>query len=148
MKDLHATLAYHDTSAIKNQIKFEHYAGRIEVTHLEESMVYVTFSGIHGHRASVSALDPQLQGLGDDHFSGPSQEIYLLDSDADDVPSKLEMYIKKTAPFFIERETSLFMKSTLQLASELSQSKKVRRSSTAALQHCSTDSKNTPTNIP
>lgn len=124
--DLHATLAYHDTSAIRNQVKFEHYAGRLEVTHLEESMVYVTFSGVQGHRASVSALDPQLQGLGEDQFSGPPQEIYLLDSDADDVPSKLEMYIKKTAPFFIEREASIFMKSTLQLASELSQSKKVR----------------------
>ncbi|KAJ5160354.1 uncharacterized protein N7482_007358 [Penicillium canariense] len=123
-KDLHATLAYHDTSAIKNQIKFEHYAGRIEVTHIEESMVYVTISGLQGHRASVSALDPQLQGLGDDQFSAPPQEIYLLDSDADDIPSKLEMYIKKTAPFFFEREESNFMKSTLMLASELSQTKK------------------------
>ncbi|KAJ5379434.1 hypothetical protein N7509_012553 [Penicillium cosmopolitanum] len=122
--NLHATLAYHDTSAIRNQVKFEHYAGRLEVTHLEESMVYVTFSGVQGHRASVSALDPQLQGLGEDQFSGPPQEIYLLDSDSDDIPSKLEMYIKKTAPFFIEREASVFMKSTLLLASELSQSKK------------------------
>lgn len=125
MIDLHATLAYHDASAIKNQVKFEHYAGRIEVTHLEESMIFVTISGLQGHRASVSALDPQLQGLGDDHFSGPSQEIYLLDSDADDIPSKLEMYIKKTASFFFERETSPFMKPTLMLASELAQSKKV-----------------------
>ncbi|CAI7653804.1 unnamed protein product [Penicillium manginii] len=122
--NLHATLAYHDTSAIRNQVKFEHYAGRIEVTHLEESMVFVTFSGVQGHRASVSALDPQLQGLGEDQFSGPPQEIYLLDSDSDDVPSKLELYIKKTAPFFIEHEASVFMKSTLLLASELSQSKK------------------------
>jgi hypothetical protein len=32
-----ATLAYHDTNSIKNQIKFEHYSGRIEVTHFEES---------------------------------------------------------------------------------------------------------------
>ncbi|KAJ5152040.1 hypothetical protein N7492_010335 [Penicillium capsulatum] len=122
--NLHATLAYHDTNAMKNQIKFEHYAGRIEVTHMEESMVYVTFSGLQGHRASVSALDPQLQGLGDDQFSGPPQELYLLDSDTDDIPSKLEMYIKKTAPFFFERETSPFMKPTLLLASELAQSKK------------------------
>ncbi|GLI74456.1 hypothetical protein PoHVEF18_002698 [Penicillium ochrochloron] len=122
--NLHATLAFHDTNAIKSQVNFEHYAGRIEVTHLEETMVYVTISGLQGHRASVSALDPQLQGLGDDQFSAPAQEIYLLDHDADDVPSKLELYIKKTAPFFFEREKSNFMKSTLQLASELGQSKK------------------------
>lgn len=93
-------------------------------------MVYVTISGLHGHRTSVSALDPQLQSLGDDQFSGPSQEIYLLDSDADDIPSKLEMYIKKTAPFFFERETSPFMKSTMLVASELALSKKVCWNST------------------
>lgn len=87
-------------------------------------MVYVAISGLQGHRASVSALDPQLQGLGDDQFSAPTQEIYLLDIDSDDVPSKLELYIKKTAPFFFEREQSNFMKSTLQLASELGQAKK------------------------
>lgn len=87
-------------------------------------MVFVTIGGLQGHRASVSALDPQLQGLGDDQFSAPAQEIYLLDSDNDDIPSKLEVYIKKTGPFLIEREGSLIMKSTLLLASELGQAKK------------------------
>ncbi|BCR86836.1 uncharacterized protein ACHE_30823S [Aspergillus chevalieri] len=122
--NLHATLAYHDVSSIRNQVKFEHYAGRIEVTHFEESMIFVTFSGLQGHKPSVSALDPQLQGLGEDQFQGPLHELHLLDSDADDLPGKLEMYIKKTAPFFYEREASDFMKPTLLLASELSQVKK------------------------
>lgn len=124
--DLHATLAYHDVSGIRNQIKFEHYAGRIEVTHFEESMVYVTFSGLQGHKAPASTLDPQLQALGDEtQFQGPLHELYLLDSDADDLPGKIEMYIKKTAPFFYEREASDFMRPTLLLAAELSQQKKV-----------------------
>ncbi|PYH88686.1 hypothetical protein BO71DRAFT_128881 [Aspergillus ellipticus CBS 707.79] len=123
--NLHATLAYHDVSSIRNQIKFEHYAGRIEVTHFEESGVFVTFSGLQGHKPSASTLDPQLQALGDDsQFQGPLHELYLLDSDADDLPGKIEMYIKKTAQFFYERETSEFMRSTLQLAAELSQQKK------------------------
>jgi hypothetical protein len=34
--------------------------------------------GLQGHRTSVSALDPQLQALGDDQFAGPSQEVYLI----------------------------------------------------------------------
>ncbi|BCR97434.1 uncharacterized protein AKAW2_30753S [Aspergillus luchuensis] len=123
--NLHATLAYHDVSGIRNQIKFEHYAGRIEVTHFEESMVYVTFSGLQGHKAPASTLDPQLQALGDEtQFQGPLHELYLLDSDADDLPGKIEMYIKKTAPFFYEREASDFMRPTLLLAAELSQQKK------------------------
>jgi hypothetical protein len=86
----------------------------------------MTFTGLQGHRASVSALDPQLQALGDDQFSGPSQEVYLLDADADDIPSKLEQYIKKNASYFYERETSTFMKPTLLLAAEINQEKKVR----------------------
>ncbi|RAL11446.1 uncharacterized protein BO97DRAFT_470928 [Aspergillus homomorphus CBS 101889] len=123
--NLHATLAYHDVSGIRNQVKFEHYAGRIEVTHFEESLVYVTFSALHGHKSSASTLDPQLQGLGDEtQFQGPLSELYLLDSDADDLPGKIEMYIKKTAPYFYERETSEFMRPTLMLAAELSQQKK------------------------
>lgn len=124
--DLHATLAHHDVSSVRSQIKFEHYAGRIEVTHFEESMIFVTFSGLQGHKPSVTALDPQLHGLGEDpQFQGPLHEMHLLDSDADDLPGKLEMYIKKTAPFFFEREASDFMKPTLLLAAELSQMKKV-----------------------
>ncbi|KAJ5767085.1 uncharacterized protein N7511_004701 [Penicillium nucicola] len=122
--NLNSTLAYHDTNSIKNQVKFEHYSGRIEVTHFEESNSYMTFSGLQGHRASVSALDPQLQGLGDDQFSSPTQEVYLLDADADDIPSKLELYIKKNAHLFYERETSPFMKPTLMLAAEINQQKK------------------------
>ncbi|KAL4874819.1 hypothetical protein BJY04DRAFT_203121 [Aspergillus karnatakaensis] len=123
--NLHATLAYHDVSSIRNQVKFDHYAGRIEVTHFEESLVFVTFSGLQGHKASTSTLDPQLQALGDDpQFQGPLQEIYLLDSDQDDLPGKIEMYIKKTAPFFYEREASEVMRPTLLLAAELAQQKK------------------------
>lgn len=87
-------------------------------------MVFVTIVGLQGHRASVSALDPQLQGLGDDQFSAPTQEMYLLDSDNDDIPSKLEVYIKKAGPFLVEREASPIIKSTLLLASELGQAKK------------------------
>lgn len=89
-------------------------------------MIFVTFSALQGHKASVSTLDPQLQGLGDDQqFQGPLQEVYLLDSDADDVSGKLEMYIKKAAPFFYDREPCEVVKSTLMLAAELSEEKKV-----------------------
>ncbi|KAJ5489280.1 hypothetical protein N7539_004170 [Penicillium diatomitis] len=122
--NLHATLAYHDTNAIQNQIKFEPYVGRIEVTHSEDSMVFIAIAGLQGHRTSVSALDPQLQSLGEEQFSAPAQEIYLLDTESDDIPSKIEAYIKKTGQFLVEREASPFMKFTLQLAHELSQTKK------------------------
>lgn len=124
--DLHATLAYHDVTSIKSQVKFDHFNGRLEITHFEDSDIFVTFSGLLGQKASVSALDPQLQGLGEDpQFQGPTQELYLLDSETDDLAGKLEMYIKRAAPFFYERELSEFMKATLMLGAELSDEKKV-----------------------
>lgn len=105
---------------------FEHYPGRIEATHFDENSVYVTFGALIGHQTSITALDPQLQGLADDgQFQRPTQELYILDNDADDLPGKLEMYMKKMAPTFYDRELSEFMKPTLTLASELCQSKKV-----------------------
>ncbi|KAL4997142.1 hypothetical protein BDV10DRAFT_97290 [Aspergillus recurvatus] len=123
--NLHATLAFHDVSSIRNQVKFDIFAGRIEVTHFEESMVFVTLAGQQGHKASASTLDPQLQGLGDEtQFQGPLQEVYLLDNDMDDVPGKVEMYIKKAGPFFYEREASDVVRPTLMLAAELAQQKK------------------------
>lgn len=89
-------------------------------------MVFVTLAGQQGHKASASTLDPQLQGLGDEtQFQGPLQEIYLLDNDMDDIPGKIEMYIKKAGPFFYEREASDVMRPTLMLAAELAQQKKV-----------------------
>ncbi|KAJ5691215.1 hypothetical protein N7488_011950 [Penicillium malachiteum] len=121
--NLHATLAFHDIQALQSQVKFEHYPGRIEATHMEESGVFLTLSGLQGLKNSVAALDPQLQGLSEDQFTGASQEIFILD-DADDIPSKLEVYIKKTAPYFFEQESSNVVKSTLILAYELAQSKK------------------------
>ncbi|KAL6239822.1 hypothetical protein BDW75DRAFT_197477 [Aspergillus navahoensis] len=123
--NLHATLAFHDVSSIRNQVKFDIFAGRIEVTHFEESMLFVTLAGQQGHKASASTLDPQLQGLGDEtQFQGPLQEVYLLDNDMDDIPGKVEMYIKKASLFFYEREASDVIRPTLMLAAELAQQKK------------------------
>jgi hypothetical protein len=123
---LHTTLAYHDVNSIKNQIHFEHYAGRLEATHFETSSVYVTFSALVGHKSSVPTVDPQLDGLAEyTQFEGPTQELYLLDGDTDDLPGKLELYIKKMGPLFYEQEPSEFMKSTLNMAAELSLQKKV-----------------------
>lgn len=124
---LHTTLTFHDINSAKNQVHFEHYAGRLEATHFEESSVYVTFSALVGHKPTVTALDPQLQELAEDgQFQTATQEVYVLDGDVDDLPGKLEMYIKKMASVFYDRERSDFIKPTLGIAAELSLQKSVR----------------------
>lgn len=82
-----------------------------------------------GHKPTVTALDPQLQELAEDgQFQTATQEVYVLDGDMDDLPGKLEMYIKKMASVFYDRERSDFIKPTLGIAAELSLQKSVRTS--------------------
>lgn len=113
-------------NAIKNQVNFEHFTGRLEAAHFDDSAFSVTFNALIGHKPAISSIDPQLQALVEDgQFQGPTQELYLLDNDGDDLPGKLELYIKRMATNFYEQEPSPFMRPTLMLASEMCQSKKV-----------------------
>jgi hypothetical protein len=49
----------------------------------------------------------------------------MLDNDGDDLPGKVEAYIKRMSSSFIEEERSIFMKQTLILATQLAHEKKV-----------------------
>lgn len=120
---LHAILAYHEISQVKSHFQFQHYPGCIEVTHDETSCVYITFSALEGHKGLA---DHSFAGL-DDFSSTQNGEIdlRLLDGDSDDLPGKLESYMKKMAPAFYAQEPSPFMNPTLSLASELSVTKQV-----------------------
>lgn len=120
---LHAILAYHDVSQAKSHVQFQHYPGCIEVTHDETSCVYITFSALEGHKGLA---DHSFGGL-DNVNSTQSEEVglQLLDGDSDDLPGKLESYMKKMAPTFYAQEPSQFMNPTLSLASELSVKKQV-----------------------
>lgn len=85
--------------------------------------MFITFSALEGHKGLP---DP---GFGDlDHFHDTRSErldLRLLDGDSDDLPGKLESYMKKMAPTFYAQEPSQFMNPTLSLASELSVQKQV-----------------------
>lgn len=96
------------------------------MTHFEETPIFIAFSGLHGQKHPISALDPQLQALAEEtHFEEASHDIYMLDNDTDDLPGKLDVYMKRAASLFFEREISEIMRPTLLLADELSKQKKV-----------------------
>lgn len=85
--------------------------------------MYITFSALEGHKGLA---DHAFGGL-DDFSSTQSEEVdlRLLDGDSDDLPGKLESYMKEMAPTFYAQEPSQFMNPTLSLASELSVKKQV-----------------------
>jgi hypothetical protein len=106
--------------------KFEIFVGRVEAAHFDDTPFFVTFGTLVGQKAGLSPIDPQLQALVEDgQFQGSTQDLYMLDSDADDLLGKSEVYIKKLQPTFIENEPSPPIKSTLTLAAHLAEEKKV-----------------------
>ena len=64
-------------------------------------------------------------------------ELRLLDGDSDDLPAKLDSYMKRMAPTFYAQEPSEFMNPTLSLASELSVQKQVNPSGVQSLMRSS-----------
>lgn len=98
----------------------------MEAAHFDDSPFYVTFGALVGQKAGLSPIDPQLQALVEDgQFQGSTQDMYMLDGEADDLPGKCEVYIKKLQPQFIENEPSPPIKATLALAAHLAEEKKV-----------------------
>ncbi|KAI9786506.1 MAG: hypothetical protein M1835_003048 [Candelina submexicana] len=117
---LHAVLAYHDTSHVKSEVRFQQSSGRIEATHYYDLSIFITFNALEGRRSSTDS-----QGeIGQMNLEDESQNLNLLDSDVDDLPGKLEQYMKKLAATFYDREPSSFMRHTLSLVKELSVQKK------------------------
>jgi len=114
-------------NSVKNQVQFEHSPGRIEVMHFVDNPTFITFSVLDGHKPITPTLDPRLPISGSNaQFPGvQTQDIHLLDGDADELTTKLESYMRKMAPHFFESEPSDFMRPTLTLAWDLCQHKKV-----------------------
>ncbi|KAI9819903.1 MAG: hypothetical protein M1827_006473 [Pycnora praestabilis] len=118
---LYGVLAFHDINQAKNRVHFQSFQGRIEVTHYLDSCTFITFSALEGRKPGRDIGRARDYDLGD---SLQDEDLRLLDYEVDDLPAKLEQYMKKMAPTFHEREPSNFMKPTLKLAAELSVQKK------------------------
>ncbi|KAF2089213.1 hypothetical protein K490DRAFT_19004, partial [Saccharata proteae CBS 121410] len=110
---LHVVLAFHTVSQAKSLTRFDQQLGRIEATHCPESCVYMTFTPLRGQRPVNPAIDPALL-----------TDVEMIDNEVDDVGGKLELYIKRLAPFLYESEASAFMKATLVQAHQMSETNK------------------------
>ncbi|KAI9789401.1 MAG: hypothetical protein M1816_006061 [Peltula sp. TS41687] len=114
-------LAMMDVRRVKNQTDFQHFPGRIEAKHYMDCPISVEFSAQVGRKPSSTTLPLTLQeGL---EPQDAPQELLLLDSEGDDLPAKLDSYIRRMADIFIQREPSSFMRETLKFASTLSRQK-------------------------
>ncbi|KAL3428391.1 hypothetical protein PVAG01_01900 [Phlyctema vagabunda] len=114
---LHAVLAYHEVNSAKRGVKFIASPYQIDASHYPETTVYATFKALEYQDVAASGnIDPNL-GLGNNFHNS---DFRILDNDNDDLPLKLEAYMKRMSSIFFEREPSHFMNVTLNTALELS----------------------------
>jgi hypothetical protein len=115
---LHAVLAYRQINAMKTQMKFHNSPRQILVSHYPETTIFATFNALEGGDPHASAnIDPSL-GLNAENVAH-SSIIRILDNDTDDIPLKIDVYVKRISPFLYERQKSHFMKVTLSTAMEM-----------------------------
>lgn len=117
-------LSFHAVSQAKGQVQFAPVPGRVEATHFVETSTFATFAMLKGQKPAADELDPALFENGAVPTTSPA-DLYLLDSDTDDLCGKLEQYMKRLAPVFYESEPSPFMKPTLMQACNMSVNQKV-----------------------
>ncbi|KAF8857907.1 hypothetical protein BDZ45DRAFT_623103 [Acephala macrosclerotiorum] len=110
---LHVSLAYHETSSLKGRVVFKQSACTIEASQYPETTVFATFNTLHGQVQKEGNIDP---GLGAEINSS---SLRILDEANDDLPSKLEAYMKRISNVFYDREPSRFMRITLATAHAL-----------------------------
>jgi hypothetical protein len=117
---LHAVLAYHEVNSRKSRVTFTPSANHIQASHYPDTGIFASFSALEGQDLPTEKnIDPAL-GLNLD-FTGES--LRILDNENDDLPSKIEGYVKNMSQTFFEKEPSHFMNVTLRTAMELSVSK-------------------------
>jgi hypothetical protein len=116
---LHTVLAYHELQAARGKVKFQSSASQIEASHYPETTVFATFRALEGLEVlQEHNIDPSL-GL-NAVLEGRPVSRRMLDNENDDVPTKIEAYMKRMSSVFFEKEPSHFMNVTLSTALELS----------------------------
>jgi len=118
---LHAVLATSQVATIKeqaelrstDQIRGTRY--QIEGSHYPETTIFASFGALKGQAIAMEGnIDPGLAG----DFT--TQTFRVLDYSGDDLPLKLEAYVKRMTHVFIQREPSHFMSVTLNTAATVS----------------------------
>lgn len=115
--NLHVSLAYHEIGRIKNQVVFRPSTNSIETSQYPANRIFATFNALHGQQVQPDKnIDPDLSA------EVNASIIRILDEN-DDIPSKLEAYMKRVSPVFYENEQSRFMHITLATANALAMQK-------------------------
>ena len=104
---VHSKLAKAELDHVKEHVQLHVVSTTIETSHFDQPIAMMSLKVLQGCR------DPSVpDGVA-------PRRILAIDSEFDDVPKKIDSYIKEMASMFIDHETSAFVKTSLNLAVEL-----------------------------
>ncbi|KAI5463148.1 hypothetical protein BGZ63DRAFT_184785 [Mariannaea sp. PMI_226] len=103
-------LSQNRINLLKGQLEMMNNGTVIEVSHFPETENSIVLEAL------VALLDPTEAQAEVRQSKEPFHQVIMIDQDAQDVPAKVEAYMRDVFHLFIERESSSFMKVTLELA--------------------------------
>lgn len=97
---------------LKSQLRLHNNATVVEMSHFPEMGLNIICPTL------VALLEPSEGQVAARQSEDPFHQVIMIDQDSDDVPEKVEQYMRAVLPHFIEREPSKFMRKTLETATQ------------------------------
>lgn len=95
---------------LKSQLQMTNNGTVIDVSHFPETGKSIVLEAL------VALLEPSETQAIDRGNKDPFHQVIMIDQDAEDIPGKVEIYMRDVFHLFVEREPSRFMRVTLEIA--------------------------------
>ncbi|KAJ3487036.1 hypothetical protein NLG97_g6497 [Lecanicillium saksenae] len=105
-------LSQNRINLLKEQLQLTNNGSVIEVSHFPEAEKRIVLGTME------ALLEPNESQAEARNSTEPFRQAIMIDQDTEDIPSKIESYMRDVLPLFIEREPSKFTRITLETALE------------------------------
>lgn len=106
-------LSQNRINLLKDQLQLANNQGVIDVSHFPEVGKKITLATLE------ALLEPSAAQAEARNSKEPFRQAIMIDQDTEDIPGKIESYMRDVLPLFIEREPSKFSRVTLETAMAL-----------------------------
>lgn len=103
-------LSQNRINLLKDQLELANDASVIEVTHFVDSGKMIMLGTLD------ALLEPSEAQAAERKSKEPFRQAIMIDQDVEDVPGRIEIYMRDVLPLFIAKEPSNFMRVTLETA--------------------------------
>lgn len=105
-------LSQNRINLLKDQLQPINNGTVIQVSHFPETDIHISAPTL------VAMLGPSESQAAARESKEPFQQVVMIDQDTEDIPDKIEKYMRDALPLLIDRESSNFMRITLETAKQ------------------------------